>query len=107
MEIFTRQTVLNMIAYFFLAFHSVAYDQNVTVFLNYEVIEHTPENTKLPFYFSGGFGLESGRIGTIFMIYGVTCGIVQFFVFSPMVTRYGVLKCYKVCSKFPQAAASS
>ncbi|OAQ66851.1 MFS transporter [Pochonia chlamydosporia 170] len=96
-EIFTQQSVLIMLAYFFLAFHSVAYDQNVTVFLNYPVMKHTPENTKLPFYFNGGFGLESGRIGTIFMLYGITCGLVQFILFSPMVTRWGVLKCYKAC----------
>ncbi|EFZ03578.2 major facilitator superfamily transporter [Metarhizium robertsii ARSEF 23] len=97
LEIFTQQSVLIMLAYFFLAFHSVAYDQNVTVFLNYPVEEHTPENTRLPFYFNGGFGLESGRIGTIFMLYGVTCGLVQFILFSPMVTRWGVLNCYKAC----------
>ncbi|KAG5995277.1 hypothetical protein E4U43_003050 [Claviceps pusilla] len=97
MEIFTTQTNLVMLAYFFLAFHSVAYDQNVTVFLNYPVMEHTPDNTQLPFYFSGGFGLQSGRIGTIFMLYGITCGLVQFVVFSPLVTRWGVLNCYKAC----------
>ncbi|QUC21471.1 uncharacterized protein UV8b_05714 [Ustilaginoidea virens] len=96
-DIFTNQTVLIMFAYFFLAFHSVAYDQNVTVFLNYPVVEHTPENTKLPFYFNGGFGLESGMIGTIFMFYGIACGLVQFILFSPMVARWGVLNCYKAC----------
>ncbi|KAG5966503.1 hypothetical protein E4U58_002519, partial [Claviceps cyperi] len=68
MEMFTTQTNLVVLAYFFLAFHSVAYDQNVTVFLNYPVMEHTPDNTRLPFYFNGGFGLQSGRIGTIFML---------------------------------------
>jgi hypothetical protein len=88
-----------MLAYFFFASHSVAYDQNVTVFLNYPVMKHTPENTKLPFYFDGGFGLESGRIGAIFMLYGITCGLVQFILFSPMVTRWGVLNCYKACCK--------
>ncbi|KAG8422331.1 hypothetical protein J3459_010482 [Metarhizium acridum] len=97
LEIFTQQSSLITLAYFFLAFHSVAYDQNVTVFLNYPVKEHTPENTRLPFYFNGGFGLESGRIGTIFMLYGITCGLVQFILFSPMVTRWGVLNCYKAC----------
>ncbi|KAG5952998.1 hypothetical protein E4U53_007226 [Claviceps sorghi] len=97
LDIFTTQTNLVMVAYFFLAFHSVAYDQNVTVFLNYPLVEHTPDNTRLPFYFNGGFGLQSGRIGTIFMLYGITCGLVQFVVFSPMVARWGVLNCYKAC----------
>ncbi|TWU75365.1 hypothetical protein ED733_007134 [Metarhizium rileyi] len=97
LAIFTKQSVLVAVAYFFLAFHSVAYDQNVTVFLNYPIKKHTPENTKLPFYFNGGFGLESGTIGAIFMLYGITCGLVQFILFSPMVTRWGILNCYKVC----------
>lgn len=89
-----------MVAYFFLAFHSVAYDQNVNVFLNYPVEEHrNSDNTKLPFYFNGGFGLKSSKIGTIFMCYGITCGLVQFLVFSPMVQKYGVLNCYKACCK--------
>lgn len=100
LEIFTTQTSLITLAYFFLSLHSIAYDQNVTVFLNYPVTEHTPENTKLPFYFNGGFGLESGRIGTIFMLYGITCGVVQFILFSPMVTRWGVLNCYKACCTY-------
>lgn len=99
-EVFTKQTTINLLAYAFLAFHSVAWDQNVTVFLNYPKMERTPENTKLPFYFTGGFGLNSGEIGTIFTCYGVACGLIQFLVYSPLVTRYGVHKCFKVCCKF-------
>jgi hypothetical protein len=97
-EVFTYQTSINLISYTFLAFHAVAYDQNLTVFLNYPVMEHTPENTKLPFYFNGGFGLNSGEIGTIFAVYGVVCGLVQFILYSPLVTRFGVLRCFRLCS---------
>ncbi|KFA51070.1 hypothetical protein S40293_08234 [Stachybotrys chartarum IBT 40293] len=99
-EVFTYQTILNLVSYTFLAFHSVAYDQNLTVFMNYPVMKHTPKNTKLPFYFNGGFGLSSGEIGTIFTLYGVVCGLVQFMLYSPLVTRYGVLKCFRACSLF-------
>ncbi|KAK1238297.1 hypothetical protein MKX07_006443 [Trichoderma sp. CBMAI-0711] len=97
-EVFTYQTTINLISYTFLAFHSVAYDQNITVFLDYPVIPRTPENTKFPFYFTGGFGLSSGNIGTLFTIYGVTCGLIQFLIYPPMVNRYGVLNCFKVVS---------
>ncbi|KND91291.1 putative membrane protein [Tolypocladium ophioglossoides CBS 100239] len=97
-EIFTRQTVVNLVSYTFLALHSVAYDQIISVFLNYPVMKHTPDNTKFPFYFNGGFGLKSGKIGTIFTIYGITCGLIQFLLYAPLVNRYGVLRCYKVCS---------
>ncbi|KAH6990716.1 major facilitator superfamily domain-containing protein [Ilyonectria sp. MPI-CAGE-AT-0026] len=97
-DVFTYQTVINLLVYSFLAFHSVAYDQTLTVFLNYPVVEKTPENFKPPFYFSGGFGLSSGEIGTIFTLYGIVCGLIQFVVYPPLVTRYGVLQCFKVCS---------
>ncbi|KAK4084469.1 uncharacterized protein Triagg1_949 [Trichoderma aggressivum f. europaeum] len=97
-EVFSRQTTINLISYTFLAFHSVAYDQNITVFLDYPVIPRTPENTKFPFYFTGGFGLSSGTIGTLFTIYGITCGLIQFLIYPPMVNRYGVLNCFKVVS---------
>ncbi|KAK7430210.1 hypothetical protein QQZ08_003185 [Neonectria magnoliae] len=97
-HVFTYQTVVSLVVYAFLAFHSVAYDQILTVFLNYPVIEKTPENFKAPFYFSGGFGLSSGEIGTMFTLYGVVCGVIQFVVYPPLVTRFGVLKCFRVCS---------
>lgn len=96
--VFTRQTVIALLVYSFLAFHSVAYDQNVTVLLNYELVERrTPANTRLPFYFTGGFGLSSGRIGTIFTLYGITGGLIQFLVYPPLVSRFGVLRCLKIC----------
>ena len=97
-EVFTPQTITNLLAYTFLAFHSVAYDQNVTVFLNYPKITETKRSTHLPFYFTGGFGLESGEIGTIFTCYGVACGLIQFLIYPALVGRFGVLRCFRVCS---------
>ncbi|KAK5992738.1 Major facilitator superfamily multidrug transporter mfsB [Cladobotryum mycophilum] len=97
-EVFTRQTVINLACYTFLAFHSVAFDQNLTVLLYYPVIPRTPENTKFPFYFTGGLGLDSGTIGTFFTLYGLTCGSIQFLLFPPLVRRYGVHNCFKLCS---------
>lgn len=106
-EVFSYQTTINLVSYTFLAFHSVAYDQNITVFLDYPIIPRTPENTKFPFYFTGGFGLSSGTIGTIFTIYGITCGLIQFLIYPPMVNRYGVLNCFKVvCKSSPQSTES-
>ncbi|KAL7939539.1 MFS general substrate transporter [Trichoderma chlorosporum] len=97
-EVFSYQTTVNLISYTFLAFHSVAYDQNITVLLDYPVIPRTPENTKYPFYFTGGFGLSSGTIGTLFTIYGIVCGLIQFLIYPPMVNRYGVHNCFKAVS---------
>ncbi|KAI1638743.1 major facilitator superfamily domain-containing protein [Biscogniauxia mediterranea] len=95
--IFSRQSIVNLVAYTFLALHSVAYDQVLPVFLNYPEQEHTPSNTSLPFVFSGGFGLTSGRIGSIFTIYGIVCGLIQFLIFPPLCTHFGVLNCFKAC----------
>lgn len=95
--VFTRQTVINLVAYTFLALHSVAFDQVLPVFLNYPPEEHTRRTTSLPLFFSGGFGLTSGHIGTIFTLYGITCGAIQFVLFPPLCARYGVLRCFRVC----------
>ena len=98
-EVFTYQTSINLLAYSFLAFHSVAYDQNIPVLLNYPLVERTPENTKLPFYFTGGFGMSSGTIGTMFTLYGISCGVIQFLLYPPAVAKFGLLGCLKFCSK--------
>lgn len=103
-EVFTRQTTLNLISYTFLAFHSIALDQVLPVFLNYPKVQPTPENTRLPFYFTGGFGLRSGQIGTIFTLYGIACGLIQFILYPPLVARFGVRNCYRVCCKSPISA---
>ncbi|KAI1407572.1 MFS general substrate transporter [Hypoxylon sp. FL1857] len=95
--VFSRQTSVNLVAYTFLALHSVAFDQALPVFLNYPVQEHTPENTWLPFVFSGGFGLNHAHIGAIFACEGVLSGLVQFLVFPLLCKRYGVLKCFRAC----------
>ncbi|KAG9256063.1 major facilitator superfamily domain-containing protein [Emericellopsis atlantica] len=97
-EVFTRETVINLVAYTFLAFHSVAYDQNLPVFLNYPKVKDVGAPVRLPFSFQGGFGLTSGEIGTIFTCYGVACGLIQFLIYPTLVSRYGVLRCFRVCS---------
>ncbi|KAM3565174.1 hypothetical protein ARSEF4850_001547, partial [Beauveria asiatica] len=97
-EIFTYQTVVTLLSYSFLAFHSVAYDQNITVFLSTPVVPRTPNNYRPPLYFNGGFGLDPGTIGTIFIIYGVTSAAVQFILYPALVARYGVLRAFRACS---------
>lgn len=91
--------MVNLTAYTFLAFHSVAYDQNIPVFLSYPVKEHNADNTKLPFKFTGGFGLDPGDIGTIFTVYGIMCCIVQFVAYPPLATHFGVLRCLRITCK--------
>ncbi len=120
--LFTYQTVMALICYTFLALHcehttrtplaccktdadvgcvAVAYDQVLPVFLNYPRQIPDEHNTQLPFKFSGGFGLGSDKIGTIFTVYGVACGLIQFLVFPPMCAHFGVMKCYRFACKTP------
>lgn len=78
--------------------HSVAFDQVLPIFMHTAKQVPDSSNTHLPFKFSGGFGLESGRIGTLFTMYGVVGGFIQFVIFPPVARRYGVLRCFKVCA---------
>lgn len=96
-SVFHRQTVINLVSYSILAFHSVAYDQNVNVLMDYEVKD--PSDFKLPFYFDTGFGMDSGQIGTVFAIYGVACSLIQFILYPTLVARFGVLRCFRICCK--------
>lgn len=96
-EVFTRQSVINLAVYTFLALHAVAFDQLLPIFLHTPRQVHTPANTSLPFKFSGGYGLDSSRIGTIYTMYGICGCLIQFLIFPPVARKYGVLNCFKAC----------
>ncbi|OBT39479.1 hypothetical protein VE00_10126 [Pseudogymnoascus sp. WSF 3629] len=97
-EVFNKQSNLNLLSYAILALHSMAMDQLLPIFMHHPQQAPDSSNTNLPFKFSGGFGISSSRIGTIFTAYGICSGIVQFFVFPVVVRRFGVLRCYRVCA---------
>ena len=96
-EVFTRQSVVNLMAYTFLALHAVAYDQLLPIFLHNPRQIHTPANTSLPFKFSGGYDFNSSRIGSIYTMYGICGCLIQFLIFPPVARKYGVLNCFKAC----------
>ena len=103
-EVFSRQSNLNLLVYTLLAFHSLAYDQVLPIFMHYpqQSNRSSDSNVHLPFKFAGGFGINSGRIGLLFTIYGIVGMFVQFLVFPPVARRYGVLPCLKfVTAMFP------
>lgn len=97
-EVFSRQSNLNLLAYSILALHSLAYDQLLPIFMHYPQQSDRSANpdVHLPFKFTGGFGLNSDRIGLLFTVYGVVGMLIQFFMFPPLARRYGVLPCLKV-----------
>ncbi len=55
-------------------------------------------NIRLPFKFTGGFGVEADRIGLLFTLYGVCGMIIQFAAFPTLAKHYGVLNCLRVCT---------
>ncbi|KAL8918669.1 MAG: hypothetical protein Q9208_007230 [Pyrenodesmia sp. 3 TL-2023] len=97
-EVFSRQSSINLLTYTLLALHSVAYDQLLPVFMHHPSQPNRPSDpgVHLPFIFSGGFGVDSDRIGIIFTIYGVAGTIIQFVIFPPLARHYGVLNSLKV-----------
>ena len=60
MQIFSRQSSLNLFTYTLLALHGVAYDQLLPVFMHYPSQRNSPSNheVRLPFKFAGGFGID-------------------------------------------------
>jgi hypothetical protein len=94
-EVFTPQSNIGLVAYCILALHSVPFGQLLPVFMHLPVQR---EGVSLPFKFTGGFGLDSGRIGTIFTIYAIFSMTCQFTIFPMITKRYGVLFCMRACT---------
>ena len=99
-EVFTYQSSLNLLTYSLLALHSIAYDQLLPIFMHYPLQTDRASNpdVSLPFKFTGGFGINSDRIGVIFVIYGIVGMFIQFFIFPYLAKHWGVLKLLKTVS---------
>ena len=97
--VFSRQSSLNLLSYSILCLHSVAFDQLLPIFMHHPTQDHSPANpdVSLPLKFSGGFAINSARIGLLFTAYGVFGMVVQFLIFPPVARRFGVLLCLKAC----------
>ena len=101
---FTLQVVLQILSVSLLAFHKVASDTLIPVFLaSPRPTSNVPQlGNELSFRLRGGFGLSSTNIGIIILTQAVTAIIVQFFIVPRVVTRFGALRTYRwVSSVFP------
>ena len=96
-EVFTYQSNLNLLVYALLAMHSIGYDQLLPIFMHYprQTDRSTNPNVSLPLKFTGGFGINSDRIGLILVAYGIVGMFIQFFIFPPLARRWGVLNSLK------------
>ncbi|KAF2439865.1 MFS general substrate transporter [Karstenula rhodostoma CBS 690.94] len=95
-DVLTYQTILNLVVYTLLAFYTLAYDQIIPVLLHHPPMSINDPNVSLPFKFSGGFGIDSRRIGAMFTIFAVTSMLTQFLVFPVLARRWGVLYCLRI-----------
>ena len=98
--VFTSQSQINLLQYGLLAMHSVAYDQLLPVLM------HHPRSSKVStsqgwqkmFLFTDGFAMDSSRIGLLLMLNGIAGMVLQFLVFPPVVKKFGVLPCLRICA---------
>jgi MFS family permease len=97
-KIFSSNSTINLITIAFLAMHSIWFDQLLPVFMHHPVQTLEDPTTRLPFHFTGGFGMDAPEIGFLFMVYAVSGMIIQFTVFPIFASRYGVICCMKICS---------
>ena len=97
-QVFSRQSNINLAVYTFLAMHSVAYDQLLPIFMHHPVQSSKAPGVHLPLQFAGGFGIDSERIGFLFMVYGIYGMIIQFAIFPVLAKKFGVLNCLKGCA---------
>ncbi|KAI9773134.1 MAG: hypothetical protein M1840_008255 [Geoglossum simile] len=99
-EVFSRQSVINLISYSMLCMHSVTFDLLLPNFMHHPPQSHSPDNLDFrpPFKFAGGFGLDSQQIGFIFTLYGICGMFIQFLIFPVVARRFGVLNCLKACA---------
>ncbi|KAI9373086.1 major facilitator superfamily domain-containing protein [Aspergillus egyptiacus] len=89
---FTKQVILNIVAYGILAYHSVSFDQLMPVFLS------TPKPTGdvvLPFKFTGGLGLTTKTVGFMLAVQGVYSMIAQLWLFPFLVRQFGTLRTFR------------
>ncbi|KAJ9305345.1 hypothetical protein DTO217A2_5136 [Paecilomyces variotii] len=89
---FTKQVILNIIAYGILAYHSVSFDQLMPVFLS---TPKSNDTVTLPFQFSGGLALSTKRIGFMLAVQGVYSMIAQLWLFPFVVRHFGTLRTFR------------
>lgn len=70
--------------------------QLIPVFLHHPPQDPNDPNISLPFKFSGGFGIDSRRIGAMFTFFAISSTLFQFLLFPPLARNLGVLNCLRI-----------
>lgn len=96
-QVITLQSSLNLIEYTIISCHLITYDQLLPIFMHNPPAKPSLAVDSLSLKFTGGFGLDSSSIGTIYTLQAILTCIGQFLIYPPTAKRYGVLKCLKAC----------
>jgi len=96
-KIFTLETSLYILAYFFIACHCVSFDQLLPVFLS---TQPAVSLQRPPFKIWGGLGLTASQIGVVFSLSGLTTMFVELVIFPPVTKRLGSLRVMRIISPF-------
>lgn len=96
-RVFTKPVVLVIVSYGILAFHTMAFDSLLPVFLSTNPPE-PPKPTTLPFKFADGFGLDTQTIGAILSAQGIYSLVSTRFLFPHITEKIGALRLFKIMS---------
>lgn len=94
---FTPQVIHVTISYGILALHTIVFSELYPIFLSTPRADHPPSSV---FKFVGGLGLQTPEVGSILAVQGVLAMLIQFAVFPPLVSRFGIFSVYRVSMLF-------
>ena len=100
---FTCQVLLQILSVSLLAFHKVASDTLIPVFLAHPSAKSEIRNLgRSVFESSGGFGMDSSSIGNVLLSQAVVAICAQFIIVPSVIARFGPLQTYRwTLSVFP------
>ncbi|KAK4197230.1 major facilitator superfamily domain-containing protein [Triangularia verruculosa] len=96
-KVFTKAVITVIISYGILAFHTMAFDSLLPVFLSTNPPERSTP-TRLPFKFADGFGWDTQRIGFILSVQGVYSLASTRLLFPFVANKIGALRLFKIMS---------
>ncbi|UKZ46454.1 hypothetical protein TrVGV298_000657 [Trichoderma virens] len=91
-RIFTRNVLVTLVAQFFLTFHVGTFNSLWFVFLSTPTSER---ETRLPFWFTGGLGLQPRSVGMAMAILGFIGISMQLFLYPNISARLGTIRSWR------------
>lgn len=91
-EVLTPQAIYIMIIYFTAAFGHLALDALIAVFMHQPIITDAARRGPLSLMFTGGFGIDATRIGTLLFISSVPFVCMQIFLYPYLVRTLGLVR---------------